>query len=230
MNSNEVFPILDLIGRVQGKHYGVPTINNMSVSGKPGDTIIGGGSGGRVYLPPNLRVIRLDVERDVDNPVNNEVIKTMHIVYENGARATVELHRGLEEKLPDTVDDHEHYNYVMIVGLTMTTEYLDMTEVLDLRVLKENGYGELLGLEASWNGGIYETYSVFAPDDPTIPDEVFTPDPTLPEEEWGEPDGEEEPDPGIEIDDDTEFGDYDPEYENPNDFYGDNEQKDEVVW
>lgn len=213
MNYNEVFPILDLIGRVQNRKRGTANFNS------GGGDVDGGDGVGAIYLPPNLRVTKMDVIRDDTNPVMSGVIVRLDIEYENGATAVLEIHRGLSPQVDSSVPDYDFINYVMITGITMTTKLGGQQEIMELVINKENGYGTLLGIEVSWNGELYETIDL-GDGEPPVED--------LDGEkvDFPEDDGTGEYDDPV-----SDFGDYDPEFEDPNDFFdnGSNVEQDVVV-
>lgn len=204
MNYNEVFPILDLIGRVQNKKKGHVNFNQQA----DGD----GSTLGYIELPVDLRVVKMDIERDELNPVMAGVIIKLKIKYENGATAELDIYRGLNPPVSPAVDEADFINAVMITGLKMKTKYQGMTEIMELAIRKENGYGTLLGIDVTWNGSIKEVINL-GEDEPYIPDS----EPQDYDEEYDE--------------EYVEDPDYDELYDNPDDFFnnGSNVQDDVVV-
>lgn len=204
MNYNEVFPILDLIGRVQNKKKGHVNFNQQA----DGD----GSTLGYIELPVDLRVVKMDIERDELNPVMAGVIIKLKIKYENGATAELDIYRGLNPPVSPAVDEADFINAVMITGLKMETKYQGMTEIMELAIRKENGYGTLLGIDVTWNGSIKEVINL-GEDEPYIPDS----EPQDYDEEYDE--------------EYVEDPDYDELYDNPDDFFnnGSNVQDDVVV-
>lgn len=193
MNTNEVFPILDLIGLAMNKRYGKPNFDEIS-----GGDVSGGAS---FQLPMDLRVTSLRVDRDVTNPVMPTVVKVMNITYENGATAVLTIHRGADPKVPVGTSQEDYFNFVMIRGLHMLTSYQGQTEEMDVKILKVDGYKEMIGLDIAWNGGLYETIDIGGGEEP-----IVDPDPN---------------DTDLEMDVDGGNDDFgiDLEYENPNDFF-----------
>ena len=204
MNYNEVYPILDLIGRVQNRKKG--NVNFYDTGKGVGEGAVSFG------LPIELRVVKLDVIRDYNNTVMPGVIVKLNIEYENGATAVLDIHRGLVPNVSPSVDDYDFINHVMITGLTMVTTYQGTEEKMELTILKENGYGTLLGIEVSWNGKLEEVITIGDEEEEPAPFEPDETDVEFEEEELDEPD-------------------YDESYDNPNDFFdnGSNVEKDVVV-
>lgn len=203
MNYNEVFPILDLIGRVQNRKRG--NVNFHDTGGNESDGSVS------FSLPVDLRVVKLDVVRDDNNIAMPGVIIRLLIEYENGAKAELDIHRGLEPNVSPSVDDADFINNVMITGLTMVTQYMGSTETMELVILKENGYGTLLGIEVKWDGRLEEVITV-GEDEPNVYDFEETEDEEFEPEELDEPD-------------------YDDTYDNPDDFFnnGANQERDIVI-
>lgn len=201
MNTNEVFPILDLIGMAMNKRYGKPRFDY--IGGGDADT------GAAIPIQPNLRVTKLDITRDTTNPVMPTVSKVLDIEYENGATAKMTIHRGLTPPVPSDVTNSDFINYVMITGLTMVTTYGSQTETMEVKIRKEDGYKSIQGLDVTWDGELTEIINVGEPP-------IVDPDPDSDQTEF---------DP---VEPNEDF-DTDLDYDNPNDFFTGEAQGDETA-
>lgn len=130
MNVNEVYPILDMINRKVKQGKG--TTYNME-SPLVSDVVTD---------PSQWQVESFEVFRDIENPIDKEVIKEIVIVYRNGAIDTVTLTRGLVPPVDGTVQDSEYINNLMITGITVTTEYSEEVQTVQVILTKEDLYGK----------------------------------------------------------------------------------------
>lgn len=140
MNANDVYPIIDMISRKMKQGSGVNTHYG-------GD----GHGGGQVHFDTsNWEVESFEVTRDVSNPIDPNVIIEVLIVYRNGAVQNLELVRGLQPPVPDTVDDSEYINNLMIVGVNISTLFDGETSLIAAKIFRENGYGNFVKVELDY--------------------------------------------------------------------------------
>lgn len=132
MNSNEVYPIIDMINRHRQRELAKGT--NFTIENPIGDE-----------MPQldiaNWKVESFEVERDLTNAFDPSVIKYVTIAYTNGAVDRIELIRGLNPPVPTTIQDHVYINNLMIVEVIIETQFQDIFLTTHAVIQRENGYG-----------------------------------------------------------------------------------------
>lgn len=146
MNTNEVYPILDMINRKINQGKGV-THNYES-------PLFDDGTGS--FDTSQWQVESFEVTRDVANATDPEVIKTVTIIYRNGAIDTITLIRGLNPPVDTSIADHIYINNLMIVEVHISTTFGDRVQGVIAKIFKENGYGnfqkvELIYDDSEWH-------------------------------------------------------------------------------
>lgn len=132
INTNEVYPIIDMINRhrqrelSKGEYY---TLENPIGEFEPDFDIA------------NWQVESFEVERDTANTIDPNIVKYVTIAYTNGAVDRIELIRGLNPPVPITVQDHEYINNLMIVEVIIETQFQDFYMTTHADIKRENGYG-----------------------------------------------------------------------------------------
>lgn len=163
MNTNDVFPILDLINRKIQKGKG--TVHHISpILADEGD-LTGGGMGDM----SQWEVQSFEVVRDTVNPIDPTVIKEAIIIYRNGAIDKISLGRGLNPPVPSTVPNYEYINNLMLVEVTIETTWFEQHQTVTATIFKEDGYGVLQKVELSYDGVLHDTEE---PEDETIENEL----------------------------------------------------------
>lgn len=149
MNHNEIYPILDMIKRRvnQMQNKG---INHFFESPMLGD----GGDGG--FDTTQWQVESFEVERDTTNAIDPAIIKSITIIYVNGAVDRITLLRGFSPPVSKKVKDHIYINNLMIVEVTVTTEYGGMEQVMVATIFRDDGYGLFRKVEITYNGELLE--------------------------------------------------------------------------
>lgn len=148
MNTNEVFPILDMINRERQKSKGI------HLSG------IGGYADGvNEYVIDQWQVEAFEIVRDVGNHIDPMTIKQVVIVYVNGAIDVLTLKRGLIPPVSEDLPDSEYINYLMITEVEIETTYQNATSLAVAKIYRENGYGLLQRVELVYDAG-YKQASV----------------------------------------------------------------------
>jgi hypothetical protein len=147
MNVNEVYPILDMINRkvnqAKAQHYHFDS------------PLLGGGQSDGIDTSA-WQVESFEVTRDTENTIDPSVIKQITIIYRNGAIDTITLVRGLVPPVPDTVQDHEYINNLMIVQVIIETTWNEKYQKVTATIYKENGYGLFQRVELTYEGDVYE--------------------------------------------------------------------------
>lgn len=154
MNTNDVYPILDMINRKVNQGKGV---SHQSVSPIFNDD--------PVFDTSQWQVESFEVIRDTTNAIDPEVIKQVIIVYRNGAIDTITLTRGLVPNVPSTVKDYEYINNLMIVELEIETVFGDRVQIVNGKIFKENGYGNFQKVELTYNDTHWHEEEEDSPDE-----------------------------------------------------------------
>lgn len=98
----------------------------------------------------NWQVESFEVFRDVENPIDPNVINRVVIVYRNGAVDNIVLRRGLEPPVDDSVPDSEYINNLMIVEVEIETIFNDVVSTVIARIYREEGYGNFQRVELEY--------------------------------------------------------------------------------
>lgn len=144
MNYNEVFPILDLIGRATSKGKGV-TYDNSEGDGETQQSL---------WDTSNWEVETFEVIRDTENTIDPNTIKQIFITYVNGATDTITLIRGLTPPVDKSVQDYEYINNLMIVAVSILTEFEESSQEALAVITKENGYGNFQRVDITYSGDL----------------------------------------------------------------------------
>lgn len=143
INTNEVYPILDLINRKRQQEAYRGQFN-------PG----AGGSSSTIILDDKSawEVEFFSVERDVENPIDPNVIRKINLVYRNGAVDDIYLRRGLNPPVDDSVPDSEYINNLMLTEVYIERTYDGhIIERITAKINRENGYGSFVSVEIDYH-------------------------------------------------------------------------------
>lgn len=160
MNVNDVYPILDIINRKlqtlnKGTSYQFdsPLLSDGSKDTNSGSDLEPGvGIIDNRINTSGWDVESFEVTRDSGNPIDPEVISSITIVYTNGAIDNISLGRGLNPPVSKTVDDYEYINNLMIVGVTIDTQFFNRHQEVIIQIERENGYGSFKKVALSYSG------------------------------------------------------------------------------
>lgn len=135
VNTNEVFPILEMIKREINKNE----FNNKRVfmdeqgefDGDPDEvTSVEVFRGGNTYDPDS--------------------IDSVIVTYGDGSTESILLTRGVTPPVPNTVPDYLYINNVLLTGFVVNIERGGQSKLVTGDVVRENGYGRITKLNLSY--------------------------------------------------------------------------------
>jgi len=135
LNTNDIFPILELIKREIRK-------NDYDIN--------------RVYVDTDTPApVETDEVESIEvlrggNTYDPEVIDSVIVTYVGGGMETITLLRGANPPVPNTVPDYEFINNVMISGFQVTVNSQAGSRTVQGEVIRENGYGKVSRIQMTY--------------------------------------------------------------------------------
>ena len=142
MNTNDVFPIIDLIRRQMKEDPQFFDVETMSSDVEEND------SGGYISLN---EVDEMYVERDESNKFDPTIVSKIVIVYVGGAVETLNINRGLDEEIPKSDPEYMYKKHVIVTSIDTTIAFEGSEINARASIIRENGMFKKIDFE--WNGG-----------------------------------------------------------------------------
>ncbi|MDQ0166614.1 hypothetical protein J2S11_002518 [Bacillus horti] len=140
MNTNEVFPILDMINRERNKKNGIHLSGIGGYADQNND-----------YITDAWQIESLEIIRDAENEVDPHVISQVAIAYRNGASEMITLKRGLTPPIDSNLPDSDYINHILIREVVIETSYQLGTSVIQAKILRENDFGSIQRVELEYD-------------------------------------------------------------------------------
>jgi len=135
LNTNDIFPILEIIRREIRKNdfdKDRTFIGDENLYGNPDD------------------VLSIEVLRG-GNLFDPELIDSVVVTYVDGTTETITVIRGANPPVPDTVPDHWYINNVLISGFTVQVASPYGSRTITGQIERENGYGKVLRINLTYS-------------------------------------------------------------------------------
>lgn len=136
LNTNDVFPILEMIRReIKRNDF---ENDRVYISNEPTEF-----SGN----PDEVKSVELFRG---SNPYDPDVIDSVIVTFADGSTENITLLRGANPPVPNTVPDHEYINNVLISGFVVELTNDFGSRRITGQLVRENGYGRIQRLDMTY--------------------------------------------------------------------------------